>query len=133
MEFLIVFTKLQIQFNPQMFVRKRCRAKFWKRAESGAERRLVGGKNPPPTPPEYELDPLAFPSLDGAQANFFVCWRGAGGLKRNTHRGNNWRGPCLSTGPSCVQARGAQKPTNQRPTLAQLLLMLSREYCFTSS
>lgn len=26
-------------------------------------------------------------------------------------RENNWRGPCLSTGPSCVQARKTQKPT----------------------
>lgn len=48
--------------------------------EAGGEK-----KNPPPTPPEYKLDPLAFPSLDGAQANFFVCWRG-GGAKRNTQR-----------------------------------------------
>lgn len=46
--------------------------KVWRRVDRGGDNNKKKKKNPLPTPPEYELDLLAFPSLMVVDMKTFV-------------------------------------------------------------
>lgn len=79
--------------------------KVWKRLEEEGDDIK---KNPLPTPPEYEPDLLALPSLMVVDMKTFV-WGPAA-----KQRGNNWRGP----GAIAVSLHGSQLRPGEENTKA---------------